>query len=147
MPFSHEQLETLGYVRQPDGTYSRRPANLDRRIPHPIPQQPPRQTLDGPPHRKEESKKRITVCLTRKAPKLLDADNYAGGCKPIIDQMRYAGLIADDDPETVEITFRQERVKRSQQGMLIEISATPPLKPQQNASQTPPGSKKGHHNG
>jgi len=54
--------------------------------------------------------------------RLLDADNYAGGCKPLIDQLRYAKLIEDDDPETIEITFRQVKVKTKAQEMTtIEI--------------------------
>jgi hypothetical protein len=54
--------------------------------------------------------------------RLLDADNYAGGCKPLIDQLRYAKLIEDDDPETIEITFRQAKCKTKAQEMTtIEI--------------------------
>jgi hypothetical protein len=54
--------------------------------------------------------------------RLLDADNYAGGCKALIDQLRYAHLIEDDDPETIEITFRQAKCKTKAQEMTtIEI--------------------------
>ena len=55
--------------------------------------------------------------------RLLDADNFAGGCKPLIDQLRYAKLIADDDPETVEILFRQVKVETKAEEMTqIEIT-------------------------
>lgn len=54
---------------------------------------------------------------------MLDADNFAGGCKPLIDQVRYAGLIPDDSPDKVEITFTQEKVKKGQEGTLIELIA------------------------
>lgn len=59
--------------------------------------------------------------ITRKASRLLDADNLAGGCKPLIDQVRYAGLIPDDSPDKVEISFTQEKVKKGQEGTLIEL--------------------------
>jgi hypothetical protein len=45
----------------------------------------------------------------------------AGGCKPCIDQLRYAGLIRDDDPASVEIVFRQEKVAKGKEMTLIEI--------------------------
>jgi hypothetical protein len=55
--------------------------------------------------------------------RLLDADNYAGGCKPLIDQLRYAKLIEDDDPETIEILFRQTKVKTKAEEMTqVEIT-------------------------
>ena len=59
--------------------------------------------------------------ITRQATRLLDADNLAGGCKPLIDQLRYAGLIPDDSPEQVEITFTQTKVKKGQEGTLVEL--------------------------
>jgi hypothetical protein len=55
--------------------------------------------------------------------RLLDADNYAGGCKPLIDQLRYAKLIEDDDPETIEITFRQAKCKtKAEEKTTIQIT-------------------------
>jgi len=72
--------------------------------------------------REETRKNRTTLCITRHATKLLDADNFAGGCKPLIDQLRYAKLIADDDPESVEILFRQAKVKtKKEERTEIEI--------------------------
>jgi hypothetical protein len=91
------------------------------RISHSIAERPARPTLDSLEPRKEKGEERITVRITRSSTRLLDADNFAGGCKPVIDQLRYAGFIPDDSPEKVEITFTQKKVKKGQEGTLIEI--------------------------
>jgi len=39
-------------------------------------------------------------------------DNGAGGCKPLLDAIRYEGLIPDDDPTTIDFEFRQYQVKK-----------------------------------
>jgi hypothetical protein len=118
---THDDLKQLGYIQQPDGSYSR-PNNLVvGRISHAFPQRPARPTLDDLEPRKEKGEERITLRITRSSTRLLDADNFAGGCKPLIDQLRYAGLIPDDSPEKVEITFTQRKVKKGQEGTLIEI--------------------------
>ena len=71
---------------------------------------------------KENSKKRSFVRITRYSCRPLDCDNYAGGCKPLIDQLRYAKLIRDDDPESVQIEFIQVKVsKKNQERTEIEI--------------------------
>lgn len=115
---NHEQLRQLGYRQNPDGSFSR-PAGL----PHAKPQPAPRQALDHAGKREGPRKARTTLIITRCACSLLDADNYAGGCKPLIDQLRYAKLIEDDDPETVEILFRQVKVKSKAEEMTkVEIT-------------------------
>ena len=118
---THDDLKKLGFTQQPDGSYSR-PNNLVvGRISHAIFERPARPTLDRLEPRKEKGEERIVVRITRSSTRLLDADNLAGGCKPVIDQLRYAGLIPDDSPEKVEITFTQKKVKKGQEGTLIEI--------------------------
>lgn len=47
------------------------------------------------------------VEITRHGPRLLDDDNLRGGCKPVLDALRYAGLIADDSPDLVSVGYRQ----------------------------------------
>ena len=54
---------------------------------------------------------RYRVTITRYGAKLLDVDNGAGGCKPLLDAMRYEGLIPDDDPGSIDFVFRQQKVK------------------------------------
>ena len=119
---THDDLQKLGYRQQPDGSYSRPTlAPMAARLPNPEPQRATRPALDKTPKRKAPSTGRITLRITRRASRLLDTDNFAGGCKPIIDQCRYAGLIPDDDPASVEIVFRQEKVRPTAAGVLIEI--------------------------
>jgi hypothetical protein len=118
---THDDLKKLGYTKQPDGSYSRPCKIVVGRISHAFTERVTRPTLDDLEPREEESQERIVVRITRSSTRLLDADNLAGGCKPVIDQLRYAGLIPDDSPEKVEITFTQKKVKKGQEGTLIEI--------------------------
>ena len=120
MNWTHDQLEKLGYRPNPDGSYSH---STTAGIHNPKPQPTARPTLDPPPERKETRPPRTALIITRYACRLLDADNYAGGCKPLIDQLRYAHLIEDDDPETIEILFRQTKVKTKAEEMTqVEIT-------------------------
>jgi hypothetical protein len=121
MNWTHEQLRKLGYRQNPDGSFSH---SSTSGIPHAQPQPAARPTLVNPREGKDPSKNRVTLVITRSAVSLLDADNFAGGCKPLIDQLRYAKLIADDDPETVEILFRQTKVKtKAEERTEVEIRA------------------------
>jgi hypothetical protein len=141
-PFTQHDLESLGYTLQPDGSYARaghraapRPDGtyqqtgthhfVPARLPNPQPQPPARPALGKPPKGESPRQARVTLCITRSACALLDADNFAGGCKPLIDQLRYAKLISDDDPETVEILFRQEKV-RTKAAEMTTIEITQP---------------------
>jgi len=122
--FTQHDLERLGYTLQPDGSYARASHHpTPARIPDPKPQPAIRQTLDCQPPRKATRTGRVTLRITRHARRLLDADNFAGGCKPLIDQIRYAALIPDDDPASVELQFRQEKVAKKHLEMTtIEIT-------------------------
>ena len=55
---------------------------------------------------------RFRVVITRYGSRPLDVDNGAGGCKPLLDAIRYEGLIPDDDPTTIDFQFRQYQVKK-----------------------------------
>ena len=55
---------------------------------------------------------RFRVTITRYGSRPLDVDNGAGGCKPLLDAIRYEGLIPDDDPTTIDFQFRQYQVKK-----------------------------------
>lgn len=116
---TRDELQKLGYQLQPDGSYSRRPA--PPRLPNPEPQPHHQPALDETRPREEKGARRTLLVITRRSSRLLDADNFAGGCKPLIDQLRYARLIPDDDPESVEITFRQEKVGRGEEGTTVKI--------------------------
>lgn len=67
------------------------------------------------PHKAQKGSKgrsRFCVTITRYGSRPLDVDNGAGGCKPLLDAIRYEGLIPDDDPATIEFQFRQYQVKK-----------------------------------
>jgi hypothetical protein len=126
MPITAADLERLGYVRQPDGSYARpdrsaRPAPQPARLPNPEPQRHAGAPLDraAPPQAAGEGRARLRI--TRHAPRPLDADNFVGGCKPLIDAIRRAGIIRDDDPASVDITFAQRRSSKRDQRTEIEV--------------------------
>lgn len=121
MNFTKEILTKLGYTRQPDGSYSPKP----QRLPYTFAQQALKQTLDALREREEARSRRTRIRITRYSTRPLDCDNYAGGCKPIIDQLRYAKLIKDDSPEDIEVEFKQVKIKtKDQERTEIEISET-----------------------
>ena len=132
MNWTTEQLKEKGYTLAPDGHYyyadhykppSRR--LLDTLVKH-----APKCSLVKVPKAKATSKDCTAKCnpqytlgITRFSTKTLDVDNLAGGCKPLIDQIRYSKLIPDDNPESVEITFAQVKV-RTQAEQRTEIRIT-----------------------
>lgn len=122
-----DDLLKLGYLEQPDGSYSKVPAPVhnshqSRQLPHAVPQHSPQQALVALAQGKGKGGKRITISINRRSTRTLDLDNFAGGCKPLIDQLRYAQLIPDDDPASVEIIFTQEKVPhQNQQGTSLKI--------------------------
>ena len=50
----------------------------------------------------------------------LDADNLAGGAKPLIDALVYRKLLLDDSPEHVTLSYEQQN--RDQGGTLVLLS-------------------------
>lgn len=109
MNFTHSLLQQMGYKLDTDGNYSRTETNAPRLL-NTIAKHAPKQTLEPLPKRKETRSNRTRIIITRYSCRPLDCDNYAGGCKAIIDELRYAKLIQDDDPETIEVEFKQVKV-------------------------------------
>lgn len=64
---------------------------------------------------------RVKVTIIRHGIALLDFDNGAGGCKALVDALRYEGLIVNDDPGSIEFVFTQKKVKRKNKGTEIII--------------------------
>lgn len=119
MNWTKDQLKEKGYTRASDGHYYFTPP----RIPNTITKRPAQQALVTLPKRKEKVSNRTYVRITRYSTRPLDCDNYAGGCKPIIDQLRYAKLIKDDSPEDIEVQFKQVKIKtKAEEHTKIEIS-------------------------
>ena len=132
MNWTTEQLKEKGYTLAPDGHYyyadNYKPPS--RRLLDTLVKHAPKRSLDKVPKAKETSKDCTAKCnpqytlgITRFSTKTLDVDNLAGGCKPLIDQIRYSKLIPDDNPESVEITFTQVKV-RTQAEQRTEIRIT-----------------------
>ena len=119
MNWTTDQLAAKGYQLNQDGSYSHKSQGL----PNTFAQQALKQTLDALREREEARSRRTRIRITRYSCRPLDCDNYAGGCKPIIDQLRYAKLIKDDSPEDIEVEFKQVKVKtKTQERTEIEIS-------------------------
>jgi len=143
MAFTLDQLKILGFSPQPDGSFSAPTARLYAKpkpmdpqtkahphgLPHPKPQQIAAQALDGRPQSQAGSQggagagvgPRFRLIIARHSSRPLDADNLAGGCKPLIDAIRRAGLIPDDDPKSVHLEFAQHGCKRGEERTEIEV--------------------------
>ena len=132
MNWTTEQLKEKGYTLAPDGHYyyadNYKPPS--RRLLDTLVKHAPKRALDKVHKAKATSKDCTAKCnplytlsITRYSTKTLDVDNLAGGCKPLIDQIRYSKLIPDDNPESVEITFTQVKV-RTQAEQRTEIRIT-----------------------
>ena len=130
MNWTTEQLKEKGYSLAPDGHYYYDYKPPSRRLLDTLTKHAPKLPLVKVPKTKEPSKDCTAKCnplytlsITRFSTKTLDVDNLAGGCKPLIDQIRYAHLIPDDNPESVEITFSQVKV-RTQAEQRTEVRIT-----------------------
>jgi hypothetical protein len=130
MNWTTEQLKEKGYSLAPDGHYYYDYKPPSRRLLDTLVKHAPKLPLVKVPKTKEPSKDCTAKCnplytlaITRFSTKTLDVDNLAGGSKPLIDQIRYAKLIPDDNPESVNITFSQVKV-RTQAEQRTEVTIT-----------------------
>lgn len=64
---------------------------------------------------------RMRLRITSYRKNLLDQDNLAGGCKPLIDAIKDLKLLVDDGPEWVEVEFEQVKIKDHLEHTMIEI--------------------------
>ena len=65
--------------------------------------------LGGTIQGKEECSGRVTVRFIGHRVRPLDPDNFAGGCKDLLDALRHSGLIHGDEPW--RIIFETEQIK------------------------------------
>lgn len=93
------------------------------RLPHPVTQHDARAQLLDSNKAQKAGKGRFRVSIERCGTRLLDIDNAVGGAKPLLDQMRYAGLIPDDNPGCIELQFTQRKVKRAEIETVVTIEA------------------------
>lgn len=121
MNWTPDQLAQKGYQLNADGSYSPK----SQRLLNTLAKHSPKQTLVALRKGEETRSTRTHLRITRYSCRPLDCDNYAGGCKPIIDQLRYAKLIRDDSPEDIEVEFKQVKVKtKTKERTEIEINET-----------------------
>ena len=70
-----------------------------------------------------KEKVKTTMTIQRFGSRILDLDNYHGGCKPLIDCLKEIKYIVDDRPEWCEIIFLpQVKTSRYFRKTEIEIS-------------------------
>lgn len=73
---------------------------------------------------KANGRRRVTIL--RYGKQMVDVDNGYGGCKMLIDELRRFGLIIDDNPNAIELTFRNEKLPKGEQPKtIIEIEDLP----------------------
>ncbi len=132
--WSHEQLTKLGYHLHADGQYHPHPP--PPRLLDPVPQCDPLQPLVPSSQTQKTSSFSITLRINRTATKLQDFDNFVGGTKPLTDQLRYAGILPDDDPASITSEFIQSKCKhKHEEGTTVQIVFTPKTKSQTNSTQ------------
>lgn len=69
-----------------------------------------------------KKKQKKTLIIERYGSRLLDRDNYHGGCKPMIDAIKEKGLIVDDSPKWCEIEWKEQvKSKRTEEKTIINI--------------------------
>jgi hypothetical protein len=119
-------LRAKGFVRQPDGSYSK-VAPLAPAVSHPVVERDVRPALEASPPAQEGGASRLTVRITRHACRVLDADNFAGGTKHLVDALRHERIIPNDDPASIRLEFEQVHVNhRAEEGVEIVIEQDSP---------------------
>jgi hypothetical protein len=79
-------------------------------------------TLGSAVQRETQSLPRVTVRFVGYRVRPLDPDNFAGGCKDLLDGLRHAHLIPGDEAWRLNFETRQEKVAhRSDEKTVIEI--------------------------
>ena len=88
----------------------------------PVPERDETPALGSAIQGKEESSERVIVRFIGFRCRPLDPDNFAGGCKDLLDSLRHAGLLHGDEPWRIDFQTRQEKVAhRSEERTVIEL--------------------------
>lgn len=85
------------------------------RLPHAKPQRAQGKQVPGVaplPAGKGAGGPRYHLRIERWSRGVLDDDNFAGGCKALIDLLRHSGLLPDDNRKTLRTEFVQETVRK-----------------------------------
>lgn len=84
------------------------------------PERVPDQALEVVQRPQEGVGQRITVRITCYRVRLQDPDN--GLFKPLVDQLRYAAIISEDNHSTIKLETDQVRVKtKKEEGTKVEV--------------------------
>jgi hypothetical protein len=133
--WTHDQLKSLGYHLHPDGSYHPHPPSP--RLPDTQLKHDSVKPLVKTPQTQTKGKTRVDLHIQRVSTKLQDFDNYVGGTKPLTDQLRYAGLIRDDDPESISANYTQQKCKHlKDQKTIVTITYHPEALPLQRQAAT-----------
>lgn len=120
------RAEVLKYYPNATESFIRRNLNSVCPVSNPKPQlAPERQDCVEDHPRKSEGQGRARVVIESRRARICDADNLY--CKAILDAIRYAGLIADDSPEHIELTVRQTKVKKKDEETVVMIQRIPEI--------------------
>ena len=91
-------------------------------LPNPEPQPNQAAALDRAAAGEKKSVRRVRVRLTGHRVRTLDPDNFAAGCKDLLDGLRHAGLIPGDEPWRIIFETAQTKVQSfAQERTMIEI--------------------------
>ena len=124
MRFTDDDLKSILARLERAGVRQDEPQSLPavRAIPIAIPQP----AAGGKPSESAQGEARgttrVRVRITSRRRRFVDADNLCA--KFVVDCLRYAGVIRNDDPGTIDLELAQEKVSTPQEeGTLIEIFA------------------------
>lgn len=96
------------------------------RVYYPVAERDSLGALEQGSTRKETGRARVVVRITRYSTRSLDPDNLYGSVKPLLDCLRYAGLVANDTEEAINLQVFQDPVKtRKEHHTRIELIYDP----------------------
>jgi hypothetical protein len=88
----------------------------------------PLRTVTLPANENQSNRIIVRIVFSRVA--LLDFDNLHACPKFLLDQLRYLKFIPEDNPETIEGSVAQTKVRtEKEQGALLEITYPPNMRP------------------
>lgn len=68
---------------------------------------------------------KATITIERFSAGTLDHDNFAGGCKPLIDCLQAKaggiGIIVDDTPERIKVHYKQTKCKPGRGRTVVKV--------------------------
>lgn len=78
--------------------------------------------MEGSLRGEEKSRPRVTVRIERRSTRLLDPDNLYGSVKSLVDCLRAAKLIVDDNSQSISLVVSQSKVKtRKEHETVVEL--------------------------